>query len=184
MPGSYQVVEGYLAYGPRPLPSYTTEPVAATGNSTPVRQSKVIFNSRNYTVYGLISIPVECMGKPCPAFVVLPGAGITKEMEHVGLAGYLNEKGYITFALDQKGIGETGGEAVGLTDDYTVYAFGGEAVAHLIIYDALAAYDVLKSIEGIGNVYIAGESAGGRVALVAGALEGGYKGVLGISTSG
>ncbi len=148
----------------------------------------VKYKSRDFlayptTIYGLLFMPSG--NKNIPGIVLLPGGGVTKEAEST-LANNLANNGYAVLTIDQRGIGETGGVYLGIEQDYGTFLKGKEPIQHLSVYDALRAYDVLKDIDNINkeNIAIAGESMGGGYAIIAGAIEKRFKGVLVISTSG
>lgn len=148
----------------------------------------VKYKSRDFltyptTIYGLLFMPPG--RKNIPGIVLLPGGGVTKESESA-LAKNLANEGYAVLTIDQRGIGETGGVYLGIEQDYDIFLKGKEPIQHLSVYDALGAYDVLKNTANIDkeNIAIAGESMGGRYAIIAGAIEKGFKGVVVISSSG
>jgi len=157
-------------------------------NTKDIKIYSVKYKSRNFltypvTIYGLLFMPSD--KKNIPGIVLLPGGGVTKEAEST-LAKYLANNGYAILTIDQRGIGKTSGYYLGIEQDYDIFSTGKEPIQHLSVYDALRAYDVLKDIDGIDkeNIVIAGESMGGRYAMIAGAVEKRLKGVLVISSSG
>ncbi len=172
---------GILSYENRPPLEYREMPYNETGNAVIKR---VIFSSHGQDIYSLLAIPKR--GEKLPAFVLLPAQSVTKEGEQRYLAGALNALGFITISLDQRGTGETGGSVPGMQQDFQAFANGGEPVQHKMVYDALRAYDLLKTLPRAdgSRIYIAGESMGGRFAVIAGATEPGISGLLLISTSG
>jgi len=145
------------------------------------------FETRNFIeyktkIYGLLFIPNK---ENSPGIVFLPGGGATKEAaSHVSLI--MCNLGYAVITIDQRGIGQTGGYYLGLEQDYEVFSQGKEPIQHLSVYDALKSFDVLREIKQVdkNNIAIAGESMGGRYALIAASLDKRLKGVIGISTSG
>ncbi|MFA6974267.1 MAG: alpha/beta hydrolase [Parcubacteria group bacterium] len=148
----------------------------------------VNFDSKNFLdyktkIYGLLIIPKN--DKNVPGLVLLPGGSVTKESEAI-LGEKIANLGYAVLTFDQRGVGETGGYYLGFQDDYNIFAQGKEPVQHLSVYDALKAYDVLKKIDDVdkNNIAIAGESMGGRYAIIAGAIDKRLKGVIVISSSG
>jgi len=148
----------------------------------------VIYMSRPFLTYpvkifGLLFIPSG--KKNIPGIVLLPGGGVPKEAEST-LANYLADNGYAVLTIDQRGIGETGGYYLGIEEDYNVFLKGKEPIQHLSVYDILRAYDVLKDIKGIDkeNIAVAGESMGGRYAIIAAAIEKRFKGAMIISSAG
>lgn len=149
---------------------------------------RVNFESRDFLdyktkIYGLLIIPKNKINAPC--LILLPGGSVTKEAEST-LGEKIANLGYVVLTFDQRGIGETGGYYLGLQDDYKIFSQGKEPIQHLSVYDALKAYDVLKKISNIdkNNIAIAGESMGGRYAIIAAALDKRLKGVIVISSSG
>ena len=163
--------EGILSYPhARPPVKYTEELLNETANE---KIYKVKFQSRNATIYSLLRIPKRA-GAKLPGVVLLPGAGVTKENEQK-LAEKISALGFVVLTLDQRGIGETGNVFI-----------AGEPPDYAMVYDALRAHDLLKArAEVDGSMIIpAGESMGGRFAIIATALEPNIKGVIGISTSG
>ncbi|MFH1107034.1 MAG: alpha/beta hydrolase [Candidatus Micrarchaeota archaeon] len=145
---------------------------------------KVLFAGRNSTIAGLLWVP-EAGDEKKPAFVFLPGAGVGKEVGKA-YAGLLAPYGISVFSLDQRGFGESGGVIASMDDDFSVFQSGGEPSQYLYFHDALLAFDYLRSRPDVNpsSIVVAGESMGGRAALVAGGIEPGVRGVLGISTSG
>jgi uncharacterized protein len=148
----------------------------------------VSFKSRNFTsyettIYGLLFLPAA--KKNLPGLVLLPGGGGTKEGES-RLATIIAKLGYAVLTIDQRGVGQTGGYYLGPQEDYGVFANGNEPIQHLSVYDALRTFDVLREIKEVdkNNIAIAGESMGGRYAVIAGGMDNRLKGVIAISTSG
>ena len=149
---------------------------------------KVNFESRNFlnystTIYGLLIMPKDI--KNVPGLILLPGGSVKKESESI-LASKIANLGYAVLTFDQRGVGETGGYYLNFEDDYGVFSQGKEPIQHLSVYDALKAYDVLKSIKNIdkSNIAVAGESMGGRYAIITAAIDKRLKGVIVISSSG
>jgi dienelactone hydrolase len=146
------------------------------------------FQSRNFLnfttkIYGLLIIPKN--KDNVPGLVLLPGGSVTKESESI-LGEKIANLGYAVLTFDQRGIGETKNYYLGFQEDYNIFAQGNEPTQHLSVYDALKAYDVLKKMKNIdkNNIAIAGESMGGRYAIIAAALDKRLKGVIVISSSG
>ncbi|MBI3622992.1 alpha/beta hydrolase [Candidatus Pacearchaeota archaeon] len=149
---------------------------------------RVNFESRNFlnystTIYGLLIMPKNI--KNVPGLILLPGGAVKKESESI-LASKIANLGYAVLTFDQRGIGETGGYYLSFEDDYRVFSQGKEPIQHLSVYDALKAYDVLKKIKGVdkNNIAVAGESMGGRYAIITAAIDKRLKGVIAISSSG
>jgi len=149
---------------------------------------KIRFKSKNFLdnptiIYGLLFFSKD--KKNVPGLVLLPGGGGTKEQESP-LAIKIVKMGYAVLTIDQRGIGETGGVYLNFEQDYQVFSQGKEPIQHLSVYDALKAYDVLRTIKNVdrSNVGIAGESMGGRYAIITAAIDKRLKGVIVISSSG
>jgi uncharacterized protein len=158
---------------------YSENPLGSDGDYV----SKITFDSRGATVYGLLRIPKA--GGKVPGIVLLPGAGVTKENEQ-RVAQVLSEMGYATLTIDQRGIGESKELTGDISTNYEYYRdMQGEPQLYKMAYDALKAYDVLKERQEIDREKIAfmGESMGGRFAIIAAALQN-TTGVIGISTGG
>ena len=146
--------------------------------------SKVIYQSAKDNVYGLLVLP-KSASELLPGIIFLPGAGVSKESE-LKLAEKIAELGAAVLVIDQRGTGETGGNFPTLDEDYQNFASGKEPVQHIMVYDALRAYDLLYSAPFVdpGRIMIAGESLGGRIAIIAAAIDRNINGVLVISSSG
>ena len=151
------------------------------GNST---LSEVRFVSREAQMAALLRIPqrraADAKESGIPGIVLLPGATVTKEREQ-GLARHLADLGYATITLDQRNLG--GIDAQG---DLQMFLKGEEPTEHKMVYDALAAAEILRSLPEIDprRIIYAGESNGGRFAIIACALDPAARGVLAISTCG
>ncbi|MEK6926638.1 MAG: alpha/beta fold hydrolase [Nanoarchaeota archaeon] len=149
---------------------------------------RINFESRNFleyktTIYSLLIVPKD--KKDIPGLILLPGGSVTKESEAI-LGEKIANLGYAVLTLDQRGVGETGGYYLGFEEDYKIFSQGKEPTQHLSVYDALKAYDVLKATKKVdkNNIAIAGESMGGRYAIIAAAIEKRLKGAIVISSSG
>ena len=145
---------------------------------------KVIFQSRNGNIYGLLVMPTSAEELP-PGIVLLPGAGVSKESE-LSLAKDIAELGAVVLVLDQRGTGETNGYFPTLDEDFQSFLNGEEPVQHLMVYDALRAYDLLNDAPFVDSDRIAvmGESLGGRIAIIAAAIDRNINGVVVISSAG
>lgn len=167
------------------MPSYHLSQEEVEGNSS---LFLVQFTSRGTHIEGLLKIPeysgIDSDGaeknETFPGIVLLPGASVTKEREQ-GLAKSLADLGFATLTLDQRNLG-----AINVNADLEQFMEGNEPVEHLMVDDALAAAEILRSQPEIDRELIiyAGESNGGRSALIACALDKRARGVLAISTSG
>jgi uncharacterized protein len=171
--------EGILAYTVSP-PQYNLSEPISDANST---LSTVQFQSRDAQMAGLLRIPIrDLLAKAgrVPGIVLLPGATVTKEREQ-GLAKYLADLGYATLTLDQRNLGATDPKS-----DLQLFMETREPTEHKMVYDALAAAEILRLQPGIDpdRIIYAGESNGGRFAIIACALDAKARGILAISTSG
>jgi uncharacterized protein len=171
--------EGILEYKVA-MPQYNLSPPKDDGNTT---LSEVQFQSREAKVAALLRIPgpdADAAKGSVPGIVLLPGATVTKEREQK-LARHLADLGYASITLDQRNLG-----AIDAKADLQMFLKGEEPTEHKMVYDALAAAEILRSrpeIDPKGIIY-AGESNGGRFAIIACALDPAARGVLAISTCG
>ena len=183
----------------------TDEGILQYSVSTPEYQQKFIEDADNSTLYAisfaskdqqidaLLRIPwtngseanrSDADGKTesnnLPGIVLLPGATVTKEREQ-GLARYLSSLGFASITIDQRNLGGTDQQG-----DWQMFLRGDEPTEHKMVYDALAAAEVLRSQPEVdpNRIIYAGESNGGRFAIIACALDARAKGVMAISTSG
>lgn len=138
----------------------------------------VSFESRDDKVQALLRI--QASSSSLPGVILLPGAGVSKESEQ-GLAVEFSEMGYATLNLDQRNKG-----AINVDRGLGLFRAGLEPVEYFMIYDVLKAVDVLSVQPEIDpeKLAVIGESNGGRIAIIACALNPSLKGVIGISTSG
>ena len=173
--------EGILEYKVS-MPQYNLSPPENDGNTT---LSEVRFQSRDAKIAALLRIPrpkPDANGKnrSHPGIVLLPGATITKEREQK-LARHLADLGYASITLDQRNLG-----AVDAQGDLQMFLKGVEPTEHKMVYDALAAGEILRSRPEIDpeRIIYTGESNGGRFAIIACALDPAARGVLAISTCG
>ncbi len=139
------------------------------------------FQNQETEIYGLLYLA----GENSPGFVFLPAGEATKESRKELLVE-LAKQGYSSLAIDQRGVGETGGTFLWVQQDYLVFVEGYEPVQHLMVYDAVRASDVLREIKEVDNEKIGfvGESMGGRYAMIAASLETEDKGAIIISSAG
>ena len=146
--------------------------------------SKVVFQSTRGNIYGLLVQPKN-ITEPLPGIVLLPGAGVSKESE-IKLAEKISLLGAAVLTIDQRGVGETDGDFNSIENDYKDFLNSREPLQHLMVYDALRSYDLLYSAPFIDpdRIMIAGESLGGRIAIIAAALDKNIKGALVISSAG
>jgi hypothetical protein len=171
--------EGILEYKVS-MPQYNLSPPQDDGNST---LSAVQYQSRDAKIAALLRIPVpdaDGKNRSIPGIVLLPGATVSKEREQK-LAKHLADLGFASITLDQRNLG--GVDAQG---DLQMFLRGEEPTEHKMVYDAMAAAEILRSRPEIDpkRIIYAGESNGGRFAIMACAMDLAAKGVLAISTCG
>ena len=144
---------------------------------------KIIYQSKDAQVHGLLITPYSL--EALPGLVYLPGAGVSKESA-LNVSATIAGLGFIVFVIDQRGIGETKAPLANIDQDFASFMDKKEPFQHLMVYDALLAAKLLDELPGVekGSVYIAGESMGGRNAMLAAAIDPSIKGVLAISSSG
>jgi dienelactone hydrolase len=181
-----KLINGYPKdYYKRPKPDYTMN-LKEENNSIEIYslnyKSKEFMDSPA-TIYGLLFLPKDKTN--VPGIILLPGGGVSKE-DFKKRSMDLAQEGYAVLVIDQRGIGETGGDYPSYEQDYEIFTSGKEPIQHLGVYDALVAFDVLRDINNIdkNNIGIIGESMGGRYSVIAAALEKDIKGVIVISSSG
>jgi len=158
--------EGMLEYpNSKCTPEYQLTTLETADNYT---LYEVIFTSRDTQIAGLLRIPKNPHEKDVPGIVLLPGATVTKEGEQ-GLAKYLCSLG-----------------AVNMRGDLQMFLNGEEPTGHKMVHDGLVAAEVLRKQPGIDpeRIAFAGESNGGRFAIIACALDQKTRGVIAISTCG
>lgn len=146
-------------------------------------KERVIFDSNGKNIYGLLIIPTS--KTKTPAVIVLPAAAATKESRE-WYAEMFMKIGYSTMILDQRGIGETGGNVPSMPEDYELFRNGKKASQQLFVDDVIKAVNVLSQIKEIDSKRIAvlGESMGGRYAIIAAAKDKRLKVAFIISSSG
>lgn len=149
-----------------------------------IKVSKVIFESRGANIYGLLVTP-KSASEEMPGVIYLPAAGVKKE-ERIKLAEAIAGYGAAVMVLDQRGTGETKSTVPDLNADYQRFLQAKEPYQHLLVYDALRAYDLMYSAPFINpeKIAIAGEGLGGRVSIIAASIDKSIKGVVVISSSG
>jgi len=178
----YSVSEAGLLKYKIALPSYTITPGKLEENSS---ISEVRFESRDAEIAAILRTPSPEIKKKIKnqsifGIVLLPGATVSKEAEQ-GLARRLADLGYASITLDQRNLG-----GIDPQGDLQNFLQGQEPEEHKMVYDALAAAQILRDRPGIDRdrIIYAGESNGGRFAIIACALDEEARGVLAISTCG
>jgi hypothetical protein len=105
---------------------------------------------------------------------------VSKEQQ-TAVPQLLSSLGYASITIDQRNLG-----GINPQGDLALYMNGTEPVEYMMVYDALAAANVLAEQSAVDgdNIAMLGLSNGGRFAIIATAIEPEIKGVIGISTSG
>ncbi|MBI2655653.1 alpha/beta fold hydrolase [Candidatus Woesearchaeota archaeon] len=173
---------GYLYYPlEREAVKFSREDYGIDGN---LSIHKIIYQSRNGNIHGLLVLPASAE-EALPGIVLLPGAGVSKESE-LGLAKKIALLDAAVLVIDQRGTGETTGQVNSIEQDYLDFADAKEPSQHLMVYDALRAYDLLHSAPFVDpeRTIMVGESLGGRIAVIAAAIDRNINGVLVISSAG
>jgi predicted esterase len=144
-----------------------------------VTTEKLVFSDSDGPVYALLASPEA----PRAAFVLAPGAGVKKE-GHLPRALEYARDGYAFMVLDVRGNGgETPGYPLDFNQDFSRFEKGEWPEYYLSVCDMIHAEQYLSDRYGV-PVYAIGESNGGRYAAIATALDPGYDGFIGVSTSG
>ena len=179
-PSDYLTPEGMMNLPNRESVKYTELPYEDNENYTTL---SIIYESAGKDIHGLLLSPKK--EGSLPGVVLLPGAGVDK-VSDLPVAKTIALLGYAVFVIDQRGVGETGGSILPLEQDFENYLQGRVADWHLPIIDALVAADVLSTRKNIdsNNILLVGESFGGRIAMIAGAIDGRIKGIVAISSTG
>lgn len=146
-------------------------------------KEKITFESKNAKIYGYLFLPKE--KEKVPGIIFLPAAQATKEGAQTESKVFLRE-GFAVLTIDQRGVGETGGNITLSQDDFNNFKENKESFQSLMIYDALRSFDLLSQIPQVDNkkIIMSGSSMGGRTAIIAAALDKNIHGALIISSSG
>src|SRR3989338_702340 len=142
---------------------------------------KVIFKGEDgKEIYALFFKPKK---EEFDVVIVLPGAEGTKESRRK-YADILLEMGIGSFILDQRGIGETGGEINNFQKDFESYLNGGEVFQYLMAEDVISAASYLNNLREVDEIGVLGESMGGGNAMIAAGLDKRIKIAVIISSAG
>lgn len=159
-----------------PAPS-VTDTVLSTNDS--ITLSKVVFHTELANVVTYVAAPE----KPKAAIIFVPGAGENGPSHFPRLFEYA-KNGYVFMYQDVRGNGaETPGTALDFQADYSRYTSGTMPQYYRIIGDIMQSQTYLADKYHV-PVYALGSSNGGRYALIAAALDPGFSGYFGVSTSG
>ena len=158
-------------------PVQATENVLRTEGNITV--SRLVFHTAEGDVYALLASPPN----PRAAFVHAPGAGNTKEMHEARALSYARN-GFAYLVLDVRGNGgETPGYPLNFERDFDLFQKGSIPEYYNNAGDMINARQYLSDRFRV-PVIASGESNGGRYAALAAALDPGFSGYVGISTSG
>ncbi|MEN6610704.1 MAG: alpha/beta hydrolase [Methanoregulaceae archaeon] len=159
-----------------PAPS-ATETVLSANDS--VTLSKVVFHTELADVVTYVAAPEN----PKAAIIFVPGAGENGPSHFPRLIEYA-KNGYAFMYQDVRGNGaETPGTALNFQADYSRYTSGTMPQYYRIVGDVMQSREYLADKYHV-PVYALGSSNGGRYALIAAALDPGFSGYFGVSTSG
>ncbi|MBI2136029.1 alpha/beta hydrolase [Candidatus Woesearchaeota archaeon] len=190
--------EGFVNYKVR-TPSFTR---TVTYQDSSYKKEILIYNSKGSTSKGtriyadLYLSRHATKDTPVNGIVFMPAAGKTRT-DTATRGIFLAKSGYVVLIPDVRGVGDTAGKLNSIQDDYYLFLQDKEPVNHLTIYDTLLAAKILENLPEVRDVIFAGESLGGRTAIIAGAIydkqddtladkvkDTRVKGVLAISTAG
>lgn len=148
-----------------------------------VKITELTMNDGSSDVYAFIAEPVDTKARA--AVVFASGAGVPAD-RHLERATEYAKDGIVFMAVDIRGNGgKTEGYAfTGIDTDYKYFSRGVTPQYYKIIFDLCAAQKYIAGIYGPDlPIYAAGSSNGGRYACVAAAIDEGFAGFVGISTS-
>jgi uncharacterized protein len=137
------------------------------------------YYSKNELIYAHLYLPKT--KNKLNAIIYMPAAQKTKENTD-SRGKVIAELGYAVLIPDVRGIGQTAGRLLSTEQDYQLFLNNEQPIYHKTIYDTLLAAKLLTSLPNINKVIYAGESLGGRTAIIAAAID--NKPVLAVSTSG
>ena len=161
--------------------SYSLGNVTNEGGNGSVKVSEVRMIDGDAEVYTLLAEPQN----PVAGIVFAPGAGVGAD-SHLNRSIEYAESGIAFMVVDVRGNGgKTPGVVLDFQNEYATAASGKTPQYYSIIFDLIAAKDYLKKLYGEGfPVYVMGSSNGGRYAAIAAAIDPGFTGYFGVSTSG
>lgn len=174
--GSFQVDETGLARLTLPEPAFS-ENVLETGDIS-------VTDLTIHTFDGDTSAVLVAPGKPVCGLVWVPGAGVPAA-GHIEHAKAYAADNIAVVVVDVRGNGgKTPGYPLDLERDFQKFASGEWPQYYQIVADCMYAKKYLNGRFGNIPIWIAGESNGGRYAAEAAAIDPGFSGYFGISTSG
>ncbi len=176
--------EGFVNYKVR-APSFTR---TVTYQDSFYAKEVLTYASKGTKIYADLYVSSHATkNTPVNGIVFMPAAQKTRT-DTAARGIFLVKLGYVVLIPDVRGVEDTPGKLNSIQDDYYLFLQGREPVNHLTIYDTLLAAKILEKMPEVRNVVFAGESLGGRTAIIAGAIsdkqDTRIKGVLGVSTAG
>jgi uncharacterized protein len=171
---------GKLSFSPRgPITADSDAMVENTSNYT---LENISYSSLGGEVYALLRIPKNVTNPP--VVIIDPALTMTKEMDEP-TAEALCGMGYATLTLDQRGLGQTGGNYYinNYSLGFSEFVNNETPVQYEQIYDILRGLDYVKTRPDLdGNdTAVLGESVGSVFAIDAAGIEPQFKGVITIS---
>ncbi len=149
-----------------------------------VKVTQIVMNDGVNDVYSILAEPVDASAAKA-AVVFAPGAGVTAD-SHLNRSIEYAKNGIIFMAVDVRGNGgKSAGIPLNIHNEYKTFELGVTPQYYKIIFDLCAAQKYLSGKYGQPlPIYAAGSSNGGRYACVAAAIDEGFAGYIGVSTSG
>ena len=177
---SFSTKNGRFSYPQnRPIPKHDESVVEDVASHS---LTKISFESHGVVVYALLRVPKNSSNPP--VVIILPGATVPKEARQ-NLAILLQEKGFASLALDERGNGETKLEETTAQEEFEKFRQGKEPQEARMTLDVLKAFDLLGAFPVNKNkIFLLGESMGGRYSMFASAIEKRFAGVILVSSSG
>ena len=163
--------------------SYCLGNVTNAGADDGVKVSEVLMIDGETEVYALLAEPQN--QSPIAGIVFAPGAGVSAD-SHLNRSIEYAESDIAFMVVDVRGNGgKTPGVALNFQNEFNTAAAGETPQYYSIIFDLIAARGYLKELYGEDfPVYVMGSSNGGRYAAIAAAVDSGFAGYFGVSTSG
>jgi uncharacterized protein len=163
--------------------SYSLGNVTNAGENGAVKVSEILMKDGEKEVYTVLAEPEN--QNPKAGLVFAPGAGVSAD-SHLNRSIEYAESGIAFMVVDVRGNGgKTPGVLLNFQNEFNMAVAGETPQYYSIVFDLIAAKDYLKEIYGEDfPVYVMGSSNGGRYAAIAAAVDPGFAGYFGVSTSG